>query len=57
MTEMQKKRKNQKRQHVTSVKDIDPNVWRRFMAYCKLQDVTAGAKLTEILKNYLHSKL
>ena len=35
------------------VKDIDDELWRKFIAYCKLKGVKVNKELEEILKNHL----
>ena len=35
------------------VKDIDEEIWRKFVAYCKLQNITVGNQLDQVLKEFL----
>lgn len=39
------------------VKDIDEKVWRRFVAYCVLNDVKVGDELSKILEKELKNKI
>jgi len=37
-----------------SVRDIDKEIWRKFVAYCKLKDVKVGDKINDILNEHLN---
>jgi hypothetical protein len=39
------------------VKDVDEETWRKFIAYCKLKDITVGDQINEILESFLKKKL
>ena len=39
------------------VKDIDENLWKRFVAYCVLKDVKVGSQLNKILEKFLKDKI
>ena len=39
------------------VKDINEETWKKFIAYCKLKDVTVGKQLDEVLNKFLKTKL
>jgi len=39
------------------VKDVDEETWRKFIAYCKLKNITVGEELSEILNKFLKNKL
>jgi len=36
-----------------SVRDLDKDVWRKFVAYCKLKNVKVGDELNKILEDYI----
>ena len=38
------------------IKDINEEVWRKFIAYCKLKNVKVGDELNDILENFLNKK-
>ena len=38
------------------VKDVDEETWRKFIAYCKLKNITVGEELNEILDGFLKNK-
>jgi transcription elongation factor GreA-like protein len=39
------------------VKDVDDKLWKRFVAYCILNDVKVGTQLTKILEKFLKDKI
>ena len=39
------------------VKDVDEKLWRKFVGYCIMTNVTVGAKLNKVLHNYLKGKM
>jgi hypothetical protein len=39
------------------VKSVDEEVWRRFVAYCKIRDVTVGDELNDVLELHLKKNL
>jgi len=38
------------------IKDVNEEVWRKFIAYCKLKNIKVGEELSEILKDFLNKK-
>jgi len=38
------------------IKDVDEEVWRKFIAYCKLKNIKVGDELSEILEDFLSKK-
>ncbi len=38
------------------VKDIDEKLWRKFVAYCVLNDIKVGDGLNKVLEKYLKGK-
>jgi len=45
-----------KKQKTINVKDVDEETWNHFGARVKIQKVTTGALLTEVLNDYLLKK-
>lgn len=39
------------------MKNIDEDVWRKFVAYCKFKGIKAGEELNEILKRHIKKNL
>ena len=39
------------------VKDIDEITWRKFVAYCVLNNVKVGAELNKVLTKFLKGKI
>ena len=35
------------------IKDLDEEIWRKFVAYCKIKNVKVGKELNKILNDYL----
>ncbi len=38
------------------IKDVDEDTWRKFIAYCKLKDITVGEQINEVLDGFLKTK-
>ena len=38
------------------IENINPDIWRTFVGYCKMNNILAGDKLTEVLEQYLKQK-
>ncbi|HJX50832.1 MAG TPA: hypothetical protein VJ438_05205 [Candidatus Nanoarchaeia archaeon] len=38
------------------IKDVDDETWRKFIAYCKLKNITVGEELNNILDDFLKNK-
>ncbi len=36
-----------------TIRDVDKEIWRKFAAYCKLNNVKVGSKLNKVLEEYL----
>lgn len=39
------------------IKDVDEDTWRKFIAYCKLKDITVGEQINEVLGEFLKKRL
>ena len=39
------------------IKDIDEEIWRKFIAYCKLKNIKVGDELNKVLEDFLKKKL
>ena len=35
------------------IKDIDEEIWRKFVAYCKLKNTKVGDEVNKVLKEFL----
>jgi len=35
------------------IKDIDEEIWRKFVAYCKIKNIKVGKEINHILVDYL----
>ena len=35
------------------VKGIDEEIWRKFVAYCKLKNITVGDEINKVLEEFL----
>ena len=42
---------------IQSIRDIDQETWRRFVAYCKIKGVKVGSELDNVLKNHIKKNL
>ena len=39
------------------IKDMDEQLWRRFVAYCALKGTTVGKELSVLIQSHLKQKL
>jgi len=39
------------------VKDIDEEIWRKFVAYCKIKGVRVGSELGRVIKKEIDKNL
>lgn len=39
------------------IKDMDDEVWRRFVAFCKIKDVNVNVQLKDLLDEFLNKNL
>lgn len=39
------------------IKDIDEEIWRKFVAYCKLKNVKVGEEINFVLEDYIKKNL
>jgi hypothetical protein len=46
------KRKGKKRKHKL-IKDINEELWHKFIAYCKIKNIKVSDELNEVLENHL----
>ena len=39
------------------IRDIDDDLWRKFVGYCKIKGTTVSAELSTVLEDHLKHKL
>jgi len=40
-----------------TVKDVNPEIWRRFAGLCKIKGIKIGNELTKVLEDYVKKNL
>jgi len=39
------------------IKDIDEEIWRKFVAFCKIKNIKVGSELNKILDEYIKKNI